>query len=113
MLPGRENLDFGAGDEAHAIYNFPLPPLICSAICRETGRICGAGMRHHAARADGLRVSELVYPPATTGSGCALSEGLLAEDESNSIDTVLQVGGWCRCAACRRGKARTRLNTTL
>lgn len=92
-VPKAENLSyFGQSNEAHAIYNFPLPPLILHAMLSGNARY--------------LRTWQAAMPPAPPGCaylnftashdgiGMRPAEGLLPEDEIVSmIDTVQADGG--------------------
>lgn len=92
-VPKAENLSyFGKGDEAHAIYNFPLPPLILHAMM--------SGSAHY------LRRWQSSMPPAPMGCaylnftashdgiGMRPAEGLLPTTEIDKvIDTVRTLGG--------------------
>lgn len=92
-VPKAENLSyFGKGDEAHAIYNFPLPPLILHALM--------------SGNAEALRRWQRAMPPAPMGCaylnftashdgiGMRPAEGLLPEDEKQRVvETVKDLGG--------------------
>ncbi len=91
-VPKAENLSyFGQSNEAHAIYNFPLPPLILQAML--------SGSSHH------LRAWQAAMPPAPYGCayfnftashdgiGMRPVEGLLPKDAIDEmIQTVSQSG---------------------
>jgi len=64
-VPKAENLKLfrRRGTKAHAIYNFPLPPLILPRDDVGKRGASAALAAHHAARADGLRVSEFYRQP--------------------------------------------------
>ena len=92
-VPKAENLSyFGQSNEAHAIYNFPLPPLILHAMLSGSARY--------------LRSWQAAMPPAPPGCtylnfsashdgiGMRPVEGLLPEAEiGRVIDTVRSIGG--------------------
>lgn len=92
-VPKAENLSyFGQSNEAHAIYNFPLPPLILQALL--------SGSAQH------LRAWQAAMPPAPYGCayfnftashdgiGMRPVEGLLPHEEiERLIQTVSGVGG--------------------
>jgi sucrose phosphorylase len=92
-VPKAENLSyFGAGDEAHMIYNFPLPPLILHGLQAGTARY--------------LNRWQMTMPPAPMGCsyfnftashdgiGMRPAEGLLPEPEiANMVTTVTDAGG--------------------
>ncbi|MBX2863563.1 MAG: alpha-glucosidase C-terminal domain-containing protein [Leptolyngbyaceae cyanobacterium MAG.088] len=91
-VPNRENLSyFGDRNEAHMIYNFSLPPLLLNALMQ--------------GRADHLKTWMMSMPPAPIGCayfnftashdgiGMRPTEGLLAEDESQTLlDTMRSFG---------------------
>ena len=92
-VPRTENLSyFGTRNEAHAVYNFPLPPLVLHAMQSGTARY--------------LREWQSAMPPAQLGCaylnftashdgiGMRPAEGLLPPDEkARVIDTVKRIGG--------------------
>ncbi|MGH1578847.1 sugar phosphorylase [Planktotalea sp.] len=113
-VPKAENLSyFGAGDEAHAIYNFPLPPLILHAMM--------SGNAHY------LRQWQRAMPPAPMGCaylnftashdgiGMRPAEGLLPEDEKHKvIETVKDLGGLVSMRTMPDGsESPYELNTTF
>ncbi|MBY6188378.1 sugar phosphorylase [Marinobacter hydrocarbonoclasticus] len=91
-IPNRENLAyFGNGNEAHAIYNFSLPPLLLHTLL--TGD-CNA-----------LKLWQMSMPPAQMGTtylnfiashdgiGLRPVEGLLEEKQIAAIATTMEVFG--------------------
>ena len=92
-VPNAENLSyFGNRNEAHAVYNFPLPPLILHAMLSGTSK--------H------LNQWQMAMPPAQLGCfylnftashdgiGVRPAEGLLSDDEiATMIDAVREFGG--------------------
>ena len=91
-IPNRENLSyFGNSNEAHAIYNFSLPPLLVNTLV--TG-----DCRH-------LKTWMMSMPPAQNGTfyfnfiashdgiGLRPAEGLLNDDELNSLVKTLESFG--------------------
>ncbi|MCF6445831.1 sugar phosphorylase [Nereida sp. MMG025] len=113
-VPKAENLSyFGRGDEAHAIYNFPLPPLILHAMM--------SGNAEH------LRRWQRAMPPAPMGCaylnftashdgiGMRPAEGLLPEDEKQQvIDTIKDIGGLVSMRTLPDGsESPYELNTTF
>ncbi len=92
-VPRTENLSyFGNRNEAHAVYNFPLPPLILHAMYSGTARY--------------LREWQAAMPPAQLGCaylnftashdgiGMRPAEGLLPpEEKERMIETVQSLGG--------------------
>jgi glycosidase len=113
-VPKAENLSyFGKGDEAHAIYNFPLPPLILHAMM--------------SGNAEALRRWQRAMPPAPMGCaylnftashdgiGMRPAEGLLPELETQRmIDTVKELGGLVSMRTMPDGsESPYELNTTF
>ena len=63
-VPKAENLSyFGRRDEAHVIYNFPLPPLILHALLSGNARNLDTWQRSMPPRASGLCISQLYGQP--------------------------------------------------
>lgn len=113
-VPKAENLSyFGDGDEAHAIYNFPLPPLILHAMM--------SGNAHY------LRQWQRAMPPAPMGCaylnftashdgiGMRPAEGLLPEGEKQKvIKTIKDLGGLVSMRTMPDGsESPYELNTTF
>ena len=92
-VPKAENLSyFGARDEAHVIYNFPLPPLILHAMMTGTARHLAKWQR--AMPPAPLGCAYLNFTASHDGIGMRPAEGLLsAEDQAVVIETVLKIGG--------------------
>ena len=91
-VPSHENLSyFGNANEAHGVYNFPLPPLILHAL------VTGTASR--------LKEWQMSVPPAQTGTfylnflashdgiGLRPVEGLLSEDEINTLVQRMETFG--------------------
>ena len=92
-VPNVENLSyFGNANEAHAVYNFSLPPLVLHALL--------SGSSEH------LKAWQMSMPPAQMGTfyfnflashdgiGLRPAEGLLSEQDINSmVDAVQNSGG--------------------
>ncbi len=113
-VPKAENLSyFGHHDEAHAIYNFPLPPLVLHAVM--------SGSAHY------LRRWQSGMPPAPMGCaflnftashdgiGMRPAEGILPTDEqARMIDTIKDIGGLVSMRALPDGgEAPYEINTTF
>ena len=92
-VPKTENLSyFGRGDEAHAIYNFPLPPLILHAMMSGSAEYLRRWQR--AMPPAPLGCAYLNFSASHDGIGMRPAEGLLPEDEKERvIDTVRDLGG--------------------
>ncbi len=91
-VPSHENLSyFGNANEAHGVYNFPLPPLILHAL------VTGTASR--------LKEWQMSVPPAQVGTlylnflashdgiGLRPVEGLLSEDEINTLVQRMEAFG--------------------
>ncbi|WP_254437928.1 sugar phosphorylase [Ruegeria arenilitoris] len=103
-VPRTENLSyFGNRNEAHAVYNFPLPPLILHAMQSGTARY--------------LREWQAAMPPAQLGCaylnftashdgiGMRPAEGVLPpEEKERMIDTVRRIGGLVSMRALPDGR---------
>ncbi len=113
-VPKAENLSyFGNRNEAHAIYNFPLPPLVLHAVMSGS--------------ADYLRRWQSGMPPAQLGCaylnftashdgiGMRPAEGILPQEEqAKMIDTIKGIGGMVSMRALPDGgEAPYEINTTF
>jgi len=113
-VPKAENLSyFGKGDEAHAIYNFPLPPLILHAIMSGSGEHLRRWLRGMPPAPMGC--AYLNFTASHDGIGMRPAEGLLPEDEKQRvIDTVKDLGGLVSMRALPDGgESPYELNTTF
>lgn len=92
-VPNAENLSyFGRGEEAHAVYNFTLPPLVLHAML--------SGSAEHLLRWQGamppaqMGCAYLNFTASHDGIGMRPAEGKLTPDETlQVIDAVQQFGG--------------------
>lgn len=114
-VPRAENLSyFGNRNEAHAIYNFPLPPLILHAMMSGSAKY--------------LRKWQSGMPPAQMGCaylnftashdgiGMRPAEGILpAEEQAKMIETIKDIGGLVsmRSLPDGGGEAPYEINTTF
>ncbi len=112
-VPKAENLSyFGNRNEAHAIYNFPLPPLILHAMM--------SGSAHYLQKWQSgmppaqLGCAYLNFTASHDGIGMRPAEGLLPEDEkAQMIQTVKDIGGLVSMRTLPDGgEAPYELNTT-
>ncbi|MEX0282506.1 MAG: sugar phosphorylase [Arenibacterium sp.] len=113
-VPKAENLSyFGKRDEAHVIYNFPLPPLILHAMITGTAKHLAAWQR--AMPPAPLGCAYLNFTASHDGIGMRPAEGLLsAEDQKVVIDTVRDIGGLVSMRALPDGtESPYELNTTF
>jgi len=92
-VPNAENLSyFGNRNEAHAIYNFSLPPLMLHALLNGTSRYLNAWQM--AMPPAQLGCAYLNFTASHDGIGLRPAEGLLDEDEiGRMIETVEAFGG--------------------
>ena len=113
-VPKAENLSyFGAGDEAHAIYNFPLPPLILHAMMSGNALYLRAWQR--AMPPAPMGCAYLNFTASHDGIGMRPVEGLLPEDEKQQvIDTMRELGGMVSMRTMPDGtESPYELNTTF
>ncbi|MER5172049.1 sugar phosphorylase [Thioclava sp. GXIMD2076] len=92
-VPKAENLSyFGDRDEAHAVYNFPLPPLILHAMMSGTARYLLEWQRTMPPAP--LGCAYLNFTASHDGIGMRPAEGVLPEAEKEKvIDTIREIGG--------------------
>ncbi|MFC6636827.1 alpha-amylase [Sulfitobacter sp. JBTF-M27] len=113
-VPKAENLSyFGNGQEAHAIYNFPLPPLILHAMMSGNGEYLRRWQRGMPPAPMGC--AYLNFTASHDGIGMRPAEGLLPEDEKQQmIETVKEIGGLVSMRALPDGSENPyELNTTF
>ncbi len=112
-VPKAENLSyFGTRNEAHAIYNFPLPPLILHAVM--------SGSAHYLRRwQSGMPPAQfgcayLNFTASHDGIGMRPAEGILpTEEQTKMIDTIKGIGGLVSMRALPDGgEAPYEINTT-
>ncbi|WP_425050118.1 alpha-amylase family glycosyl hydrolase [Psychromarinibacter sp. S121] len=92
-VPKAENLSyFGKRNEAHSIYNFPLPPLILYSLLSGTAKYLAAWAR--AMPPAPLGCAYLNFSASHDGVGMRPAEGLLPDAEiARMIQTVQSSGG--------------------
>ncbi|MDE4172595.1 alpha-amylase family glycosyl hydrolase [Phaeobacter sp. PT47_59] len=113
-VPKTENLSyFGARDEAHMIYNFPLPPLILHAMLSGEARHLVEWQK--AMPPAPLGCAYFNFTASHDGIGMRPAEGLLsAEEQQRMIGTVRQSGGLVSMRAMPGGgESPYELNTTF
>lgn len=113
-VPKAENLSyFGNRDEAHAIYNFPLPPLILHAVMSGSAKYLSKWSRGMPPAQ--LGCAYLNFTASHDGIGMRPAEGVLpAEEQTKVIDTVKEIGGLVSMRALPDGgEAPYELNTTF
>ncbi len=91
-VPKAENLSyFGQGDEAHMIYNFPLPPLILHGLQAGTARHL---LRWQASMPPApMGCAYLNFTASHDGIGMRPAEGLLSDDDIQRIAATVQRAG--------------------
>ena len=102
-VPKAENLSyFGQSNEAHAIYNFPLPPLILHAMLSGSARFL---RRWQAAMPPApLGCAYLNFTASHDGIGMRPVEGILPQPEIDAmIDTLRAEGALCSMRALPGG----------
>lgn len=113
-VPKAENLSyFGNRDEAHAIYNFPLPPLILHAMM--SGSAKHLNRWQSAMPPAPLGCAYLNFTASHDGIGMRPAEGLLSSAEIDQvIDTVKELGGLVSMRTLPDGsESAYELNTTF
>ena len=113
-VPKAENLSyFGRRDEAHVVYNFPLPPLVLHAVLAGTAKHLLKWQR--AMPPAPLSCAYLNFTASHDGIGMRPAEGLLAEAEiDRMIETVKASGGLASMRALPGGgEAVYELNTSF
>lgn len=105
-VPNTENLSyFGNRNEAHAVYNFSLPPLIVHALL--TGDARHLNQWQMAMPPAQLGCCYLNFTASHDGIGIRPAEGLLNEREIDvMIDTVRSFGGLVSMRSCADGIER-------
>ncbi len=113
-VPKAENLSyFGAGREAHAIYNFPLPPLILHAMMSGNAQYLHKWQR--AMPPAPMGCAYLNFTASHDGIGMRPAEGLLPEEEKQQvIETIKDLGGLVSMRSLPDGgESPYELNTTF
>ncbi|HHC29820.1 MAG TPA: alpha-amylase [Rhodobacterales bacterium] len=91
-VPKAENLSyFGHRDEAHSIYNFPLPPLVLHALLSGTARYLLKWQR--AMPPAPLGCAYLNFTASHDGIGMRPAEGLLPASEIDRMIETVKAGG--------------------
>lgn len=111
-VPNSENLTyFGNRNEAHVIYNFPLPPLILHALLTGTSRHLNEWQM--AMPPAQLGCTYLNFTASHDGIGLRPAEGLLDDAETATmIDTVCGFGALVSMRSMPEGERAYELNTT-
>ncbi|MFC3095614.1 alpha-amylase [Alteromonas sediminis] len=92
-IPNRENLTyFGNANEAHAIYNFSLPPLLVNTLITGSSRHLNGWMMSMPPAQNGTTYFNFIA--SHDGIGLRPAEGLLSEEElSVLVTTMASFGG--------------------
>lgn len=92
-IPNRENLTyFGNANEAHAIYNFSLPPLLVNSLVTGSSKHLSAWMMSMPPAQNGTTYFNFIA--SHDGIGLRPAEGLLDEAElSQLVNTMMSFGG--------------------
>jgi len=95
-VPHQENMSyFGAGDEAHVIYQFSLPPLLLHAIYTGTSEYLNAWALGLAAFAQPPGCTYLNFTASHDGVGLRPLEGLVPADKvAAMLDSMRERGGY-------------------
>jgi len=113
-VPKAENLSyFGSRNEAHAIYNFPLPPLILHAMMSGSAQYLKRWQRGMPPAQ--LGCAYLNFTASHDGIGMRPAEGILpAEEQAKMIETIKDIGGLVSMRALPDGgEAPYEINTTF
>ncbi|MEM6373663.1 MAG: alpha-amylase family glycosyl hydrolase [Pseudomonadota bacterium] len=113
-VPKAENLSyFGRRDEAHAIYNFPLPPLILHAMM--SGSAAYLVRWQKGMPPAQLGCAYLNFTASHDGIGMRPAEGILPKDEQDRmIGVIKDIGGLVSMRALPDGgEAPYEINTTF
>jgi len=92
-IPNRENLTyFGNANEAHAIYNFSLPPLLVHTLISGNSRYLSQWLMSMPPAQNGTTYFNFIA--SHDGIGLRPAEGLLSDEEIDDfIDTMQRFGG--------------------
>jgi sucrose phosphorylase len=104
-VPHAENISyFGAGDEAHMVYQFSLPPLVLHAIHTGVTRYLTAWARGLESMATPPGCTYLNFTASHDGVGLRPLEGLVPEAEvERLLDAMRARGGYVSMRATREG----------
>lgn len=113
-IPNRQNLTyFGNANEAHAIYNFSLPPLLVNTLITGDCRYLKSWMMSMPPAQNGTTYFNFIA--SHDGIGLRPAEGLLDETELNTLlNTMQNFGGRVSWRAAGNGKQKPyEINITL
>jgi sucrose phosphorylase len=105
-IPNRENLTyFGNANEAHAIYNFSLPPLLVNALVSGNSRYLKSWLMSMPPAQNGTFYFNFIA--SHDGIGLRPAEGLLSEQEINDLaNCMLKFGGRISWRSADNGKQK-------
>lgn len=105
-IPNRENLTyFGNANEAHAIYNFSLPPLLVNSLVTGNCRYLKSWMMTMPPAQNGTTYFNFIA--SHDGIGLRPAEGLLTDEElSTLVETMQNFGGRISWRASESGKQK-------
>ncbi|QJR79390.1 alpha-amylase [Alteromonas pelagimontana] len=113
-IPNRENLTyFGNANEAHAIYNFSLPPLLVNTLVTGDCRYLKSWMMSMPPAQNGTTYFNFIA--SHDGIGLRPAEGLLSDEEiSTLVHTMQSFGGKISWRASAHGQQKPyEINITL
>ncbi|GEA10850.1 sugar phosphorylase [Alteromonas sp. KUL49] len=113
-IPNRENLTyFGNANEAHAIYNFSLPPLLVNTLVTGDCKYLKSWMMSMPPAQNGTAYFNFIA--SHDGIGLRPAEGLLSDDEiSTLVSTMQSFGGKVSWRATDNGQQKPyEINVTL
>ncbi|GAB3281466.1 sugar phosphorylase [Parahaliea aestuarii] len=105
-IPNRENLSyFGNANEAHCVYNFSLPPLLLNTLVTGDCRYLKQWVMSMPPAQNGTAYFNFIA--SHDGIGLRPAEGLLSDEELNSLITTMQsFGGHVSYRALESGESR-------
>nr|WP_136252376.1 sugar phosphorylase [Ningiella ruwaisensis] len=105
-IPNRENLTyFGNANEAHAIYNFSLPPLLLNTLVSGSSRYLKSWLMSMPPAQNGTFYFNFIA--SHDGIGLRPAEGLLSDEEINElVNCVLKFGGRVSWRSADSGKQK-------
>jgi len=106
-VPMAENIAyFGAGDEAHSVYNFSLPPLMLEALLSQDGRTLSHWLTNLPVLEAGTTF--LNFLASHDGIGMRPAEGLLSDQELTRMKLhCVELGGLTSDRALADGQVKT------
>jgi sucrose phosphorylase len=105
-IPNRENLSyFGNANEAHAIYNFSLPPLLLNTLVSGNSQYLKSWLMSMPPAQNGTFYFNFIA--SHDGIGLRPAEGLLSEDEINDLaNCTLKFGGRISWRSADQGRQK-------